>query len=318
MQEFGITNETMELADVKDQWYFDEDYQVWCLEDIVYTPKAKTPKFQRMSIFVPAAYMSAPGEVNEEGAMGDYTAKTAPVVFENNSAGYMQMPQTYLGGPRDMAPQYLEAGMVYVSCGSRGVESKDPEGVPDGKSPYCLIDLKMGIRFLRHNKANLPGDFDKMISVGWSAGGAMSSLLSVTGDHKDYDPYLEEEGAFMDESDSVYAAQIYCPIADLDHADLAYEWQYHNSKTSEDCPSGPPETMTPFKDALSSILSDDYIKYFNDLQLKNLETGEVLTLNEDGRSGSGYDYLMKILEESATKFLKKVDENSIDEITYTT
>ena len=88
MQPFPIpiVNKTMELADCKDNWSFDEEYQVWCLEDILYTPKATTPKFQRMSIFVPKPYMSAPGVIDLRGVMGKYTSATAPVVFENNSA----------------------------------------------------------------------------------------------------------------------------------------------------------------------------------------------------------------------------------------
>ncbi len=308
---FDMINDTLELTDIKDKWYFDEQYQVWCLEDVLYTMKATTPKFQRMSIFVPKAYMSAPGEICEDGEMDGYTAKTAPVIFENNSAGYMQMPQTYLGGPRDESLKYLQAGMVYVTCGSRGSESRDQNGNLCGKSPMNLIDLKMGIRFLRHNKGSLPGDFDRVISVGWSAGGAMSSLLALTGDHPDYDPYLEESGAFMDESDAVYAAQIYCPIVDLDHADLAYEWMFQADKQSEDSPAGPAEVMTPFKEAVSKKLMKAYIEYFNQLGVKNPETGEDLTFNEDGRSGSAYDYLMDKLDEAATKYLRKLDDGSL-------
>ena len=231
-----ILNETLELRDVQDKWFFDETYQVWCLEDILYTLKATTPKFQRMSIFVPKAYLNEDGTVNEAGTCGKFTAKSAPVVFENNSAGYMQMPHTWLGGPRDMAPQYLSRGMVYVTCGSRGRESRNQAGQRCGKSPSTLVDLKTGIRFLRHNKDVLPGDFEKMISVGWSAGGAMSSLLSVTGNNDSFRPYLEENGAFMDESDAVFAGQIYCPIVDLDHADIAYEWQFQNDPENESSP----------------------------------------------------------------------------------
>ena len=106
---FPITNKTMELADCRDAWFFDEKYNCWCLEDVLYTEKATTPKFQRLSIFVPKAYMSAPGVIDEVGTDGKFTAKTAPVIFENNSAGYMQMPHTWLGGPRDEAPKYLQA-----------------------------------------------------------------------------------------------------------------------------------------------------------------------------------------------------------------
>lgn len=38
----------------------------------------------------------------------------------------------------------------------------------------------------------------------------MSTLISVTGNSPLYTPYLEANGAFMDERDDVFAAQIYC------------------------------------------------------------------------------------------------------------
>lgn len=308
-----ILNTTLELADYLDKWFLDETYHCWCLEDILYTLKATTPKFQRMSIFVPETYLNADGTVNPDGICGSYTAKTAPVIFENNSAGYMQMPHTWLGGPRDEAPKYLQRGMVYVTCGSRGWESRNQKGELCGKSPWTLIDLKTGIRFLRHNVAVLPGDMGHMISVGWSAGGAMSALISVTGDHPDYLPYLEQNGAFMDESDAVYAGQIYCPICDLDHADLAYEWQFQNDSENEASHAGPAGTFTPFQAALSQKLAAAYIPYFNGLGLKNPETGEPLVLNEDGRSGSGYDYLMTQLEKSAADYLSRLDRGELAE-----
>lgn len=308
-----ILNSTLELADCQGKWFLDETYHCWCLEDILYTMKATTPKFQRMSIFVPEAYLNADGTINAEGVCGNYTAKNAPVVFENNSAGYMQMPHTWLGGPRDEGPKYLQRGMVYVTCGSRGRESRDQNGVLCGKSPWTLIDLKTGIRFLRHNAAVLPGDMSHMISVGWSAGGAMSTLVSVTGDHPDYLPYLEENGAFMDESDAVFAGQIYCPIIDLDHADLAYEWQFQNDPENEASPAGPAGTFTPFQAALSQKLAAKYVAYFNGLGLKHPATGESLTLNADGRSGSAYDYLMGCLEASATDYLSRLDRGELPE-----
>lgn len=306
-----VINHSMELYDSRDQWFFDEKREVWCLEDLLYTERATTPKFQRMSIFVPKPYLNADGTVNEEGVFGTFTAKTAPVVFENNAAGYMQMPHTWLGGPRDEAGKYLERGMVYVTCGCRGRESRDQEGRLCAKSPWTLVDLKTAIRFLRHNKAVLPGDFGKIISVGWSAGGAMSALLSVTGNNCGYDPYLKENGAFMDETDDVFGAQIYCPIIDLDHADLAYEWQFHADEENTDSPAGPHGFMTPFQKALSGELKDGYVRYFNSLGLKNPATGETLLLGEDGRSGSGYAYLMTLLEDSATEYLKRLDQGGL-------
>ena len=309
-----ITNQTMELADCRGQWFFDEGCRCWCLEDILYTEKATTPKFQRMSIFVPEAYLNADGTVAPEGEMGRFTTQTAPIIFENNSAGYMQMPHTWLGGPRDEAEKYLARGMVYVTCGCRGRESRDSQGKLCGKSPWALVDLKTGIRFLRHNAAVLPGDFSRIISVGWSAGGAMSSLVGITGDDSSYLPFLEQNGAFMDESDAVYAAQIYCPIVDLDHADLAYEWQFQRDTENESSPAGPAGVMTPFQEALSEKLSSAYVNYFNSLGLKHPDTGVPLILNGDsGRSGSGYDYLMSLLEDSATDYLTRLERGELPE-----
>lgn len=308
-----IINQTLELADCRGQWSFDETYRCWCLEDILYTQEATTPKFQRMSIFVPEAYLNADGTVAPEGKMGRFTARTAPVVFENNSAGYMQMPHTWLGGPRDEAGKYLARGMVYVTCGCRDRESRDSGGKLCGKSPWALVDLKTGIRFLRHNAAVLPGNFSRMISVGWSAGGAMSSLVGITGDDPRYFPFLEQNGAFMDQSDAVYAAQVYCPIVDLDHADLAYEWQFQNDPENESSPAGPAGVMTPFQAALSKKLAAIYVDYFNSLGLKHPVTGALLTLGEDGRSGSGYDYLMGLMEASAADYLSRLERGELPE-----
>jgi hypothetical protein len=271
---------------------------------------ATTPKFQRLSIFVPKEYMSAPGVIEPKGVHGKHTAATVPVIFENNSAGYMQMPHTYLGGPREFAQQYLEAGFVYVTCGNRGHESKGADGKYVGRSPINLIDLKTGIRFLRHNRQEIPGDLDTIISVGWSAGGAMSTLLGVTGDNENYKELLEANGAFMDESDAVFASQIYCPIIDLEHADLAYEWMFRADKENEASPAGPASVMDDFREALSGKLSDAYITYFNSLQLKRPDTGELLVLGPDGRSGSGYHYLMDKISESATIYLNKLKEGT--------
>ena len=195
------------MSQCQNSWFFDEKYSCWCLVDILYTPVAKVPDFQRMSIYVPASLMAPGGKVLD-------AAKSVPVVFENNAAGYMQMPHCWMDGPRCGAQKYLYGGFVYVTCGCRGRDSKDAEGNLVGKSPATLVDLKTAIRFLRHNRDWIPGDLQKIISVGTSAGGAMSSLLAVTGDHVDYLPYLKENGAFLEESDAVFAAQI-AAVGDL-------------------------------------------------------------------------------------------------------
>ena len=295
-----VTNRSMELRDCRDRWFFDETYGCWCLEDILYTEKAEVPRFQRLSVYAPKAYMNTDGTPDRGGTAAGYACATAPVVFVNNAAGYMQMPHTWLGGPRCNAQIYLERGMVYVTAGCRGRESRNEAGKAAGKSPATLVDLKTVVRFLRHNRDALPGDMEKIITVGTSAGGAMSSLLGSTGDNDHYLPLLEENGAFMDESDAVFASQCYCPIIDLDHADQAYEWCFGADKTCEDSPAGPAETMTPFQEALSAKLAAQYIDYVNSLGLRHPVTGKQLTFSPDGRSGSFYDYLMDCLSRSAS------------------
>lgn len=306
----------MNLSDCRDRWIYNQKYDCWYLENLVYTQKAVMPEFQRLSIFVPKAYLNADGTVRETGRVGPFTARTVPVVFENNASGYRQMPNTWLDGPRCCAGQYLEQGLVYVTCGCRGKDSVDAGGHMVGKSPATLVDFKTALRFLRHNRAALPGDWEKVISVGWSAGGAMSALLGVSGDHPAFDSYLKENGAFLEESDSVFAAQIYCPIIDLEHADMAYEWMFRADKTSEDSHSGPAETMTPFKEAVSQELFDQYITYFNSLNLRDPATGEALILNPDGRSGAAYDYLMSCLDASATDYLTRLAQGKLP-VSYT-
>ena len=308
----NITNATMELSDCRDRWSFNDRYDCWCLEDVVYSPAADVPAFQRLSVYAPRTYMNENGTVNRLGECCGYTAATAPVLFETNAAGYMQMPHKWLGGPRCDGEKYVRRGMIYVTAGCRGRESRNAAGEPVGKAPVTLIDTKMALRFLRHNRAALPGDWDKVISCGVSAGGAMSSLLGTTGDHPNYDEYLRAAGAFMDESDALFASQIYCPIIDLEHADLAYEWCFGADATCEDSVAGPAETMSPFKAALSMALSGRYIDYVNGLGLRHPATGEALTLGPDGRSGGFYDYLMDQLDRSATKFLRMKGDGAAD------
>lgn len=315
MENVYVVNGSAELSKCRGKWEYNETYECWCLEDILYTQESKAPRYQRMSIFVPATYM----EKAENGEIcitaenvEKYNAATAPVVFENNASGYSQMEHTWLGGPRNYAEQYLKRGMVYVSCGCRGRETKADDGTLIGKSPATLVDFKTAIRFLRHNKKEIPGNLDHIISVGWSAGGAMSSLLGCTGNSPLFENYLKENGAFMDETDDVYASQVYCPIIDLEHADLAYEWQYRTDIQVEPSPFSPGGELSGFQQALSGRLSDRFITYFNAMNLVSPETGETLVIEEDGRSGSGYEYMMKALEDSASVYLNKLAAGKLD------
>ena len=291
------------MMDFGKQWRFNAEHDCWCLENVPYTANPQAPEYQQLNIYAPRACMTPDGMPK---------AHDVPVVFENCAAGYMQMHQSKLGEPFCFADQYLRHGLVYISCGCRGRETVDANGVLVGKSPATLVDFKTAIRFLRHHAAAIPGDLNRIISVGCSAGGAMSALLGVTGDHPAYDEYLRANGAYMDESDAVFAAQIYCPIIDLEHADLAYEWCFAADKTCENSHAGPAETMSPFKEALSRQLAKQYIGYINSRNLRHPVTGEALKLGEGGRSGAFYDLLMANLSASATKYLRRLGDRAAE------
>lgn len=77
-QEIPVVNQTAELKDCRDKWTFDAPYGCWCLEDVLYTQKADVPKFQRLSIFVPEAYLNADGTPNSQGRFGRYTGRRRP------------------------------------------------------------------------------------------------------------------------------------------------------------------------------------------------------------------------------------------------
>ena len=92
-----------------------------------------------------------------------------------------------------------------------------------GRAPALIVDMKAVIRYLRHNRDVIPGDVEKIITSGTSAGGALSALTGATGNCEDYEPFFKAICA-ADERDDIFAANCYCPIHNLDNADTAYEW----------------------------------------------------------------------------------------------
>ena len=152
----------------------------------------------------------------------------------------------------------------------------------------------------------IPGNMERIISVGISAGGAMSTLLGCTGDGYEYDSELEKMGAVLDESDAIFGAQCYCPITDLDYADFAYEWMFEGKSDYTGMPFVGFEagTLSAFCQALSKKMGKRYIEYFNHMNLTHPVTGEHLLL-EAGKQGSGAAFLKEKLEQSAEKFIRK-------------
>ncbi len=131
-------------------------------------------------------------------------------------------------GKLDLA---LAAGYVVVLPGCRGRDNQAADGTYFGKAPAAIVDLKAAVRYVRHNAGILPGNPQWIVTTGVSAGGALSALLGASGNSKLYDAYFQELDA-ADAEDSVFASADFCPIADLDHADMAYEWMWGALPTS--------------------------------------------------------------------------------------
>jgi len=124
----------------------------------------------------------------------------------------------------------LSKGYVVAAPGARGRTLKDKNGAYTGKAPAAIVDLKAAVRYLYFNDEVMPGDANKIISNGTSAGGALSALLGASGNSQDYLPYLTELGA-ADTRDDIFAVSSYCPITNLENADSAYEWMYNGVNT---------------------------------------------------------------------------------------
>lgn len=170
-------------------------------------------------------------DILEGGSINGWNAQNAPIIFQNEcSAWKSSNPSTKPDA------SLLSSGYVVVVCGARGSEAgKNSITEADlSKSPITVVDLKAGVRFLRLNDSVIPGDKNKIISVGGSGGGQMSSILGASGNLEEYYPWLYEIGAagltFNDGkytstiSDSIYGCQCYCPITDIGNADIAYAW----------------------------------------------------------------------------------------------
>ena len=92
---------------------------------------------------------------------------------------------------QDASGRALSEGYVLVIPGSRGRTSTVQKGkktIYTGRAPKALLDLKAAIRYLRHFDSVIPGDAEKIITDGTSAGGAMSSLMGATGNNPAYKP----------------------------------------------------------------------------------------------------------------------------------
>jgi hypothetical protein len=297
-------------------WNYDAANDVYWQIGVQYSATPETKDYETLGIYVPGAYMTAKANgdgtytatINGEGTINGFNAKTAPMVFPVNTPGYsaQKAPTAY---SYDDLSSYLKAGFIYVQAGMRGRDNGyDANGklIYSGGAPWGVTDLKAAVRYVRYNKAVLPGDTDNIFVFGMSGGGAQSAVMGASGDSKLYYPYLESIGAAMYDakgqpiSDAISGVMAWCPITSLDYADEAYEWnlgQYVSTGTRAD---------TTWTSALSKDLAAAFAEYINRLGIQD-KNGKTLVLEKsaDGiyTSGGYYDYLRSTVEESLNNFL---------------
>lgn len=311
--------EFKDLAIDMSAWHHDDVNDVWWQTSLAYCKDPATKTYETLGIYVPGAYMEgeAKGDtytctIKQDAQVGQFTSATAPVVMPLNAAGFSAQaaPTTFL---YDGLAPYLSAGLIYVYAGFRGrsngydsSSTASGDGFFSGGAPWGIVDLKAAIRYLRYNKAALPGDMSRVFPFGHAAGGSLASILGSTGDSDLFSAYIKKIGAAThdadgeDVSDAVSGVACWCPVTGLGVADAAYEWsmgQYFSTDTRAE------GTWTGL---VSDDLASTYATYVNSLDLRD-DSGSQLTLDEtDGgiyTDGTYYDYLLTLVQDSLNQFL---------------
>ncbi|MEV7384761.1 MULTISPECIES: subtype B tannase [unclassified Streptomyces] len=194
-------------------------YHFWSAITYVTDPVDET--YQSLTVSVP---------VSIDGTTVDAT--DAPILFANSIGGYLPSSvSSATGVSNSLAQLAIAAGYVAVEPGARGRTLVDSSGDYYGTAPAAIVDLKAAVRYVRYNAGTIPGDTDKIVTAGTSAGGALSALLGASGASSLYDDDLTDLGA-ADADDTVYATGAWCPITDLENADGAYEWCWGSNELS--------------------------------------------------------------------------------------
>ena len=285
-------------------------------ENVVYVKNPVDKDYQNMNIYILEEYFN-------NSSIGNYNSNNAPIFFPNTVGGYMPGKADTVGLSRDgkanSLTYALSKGYVVAAPGVRGRTLTDSKGNYTGKAPAAIVDLKAAVRYLYLNDEIMPGDANKIISNGTSAGGALSALLGATGNSTDYLPYLKEIGA-ADTRDDIFAVSAYCPITNLENADSAYEWMYNGVNSYSRMEFTKSSSAKEYHDrslthsTIQGNLTEDEIKisnrlkalfpiYLNSLKLTD-DRGNLLTLDKNG-NGSFKTYLATIIRNSANKALKE-------------
>ena len=269
---------------------------------------------QYMNIYVPEEYFN-------NGTVNGYNTQTAPIFMPNAVGGYMpsqaMTPKVENGKPNSVL-YALSRGYVVASPATRGRTNKASDGNFIGKAPAVIVDLHAATAYLHANDSTMPGNANRIITNGTSAGGAVSLLQGATGNNSDFQPYLQALGAAT-AATNVYAVSAYAPITNLDAADMAYEWSYKGITSFNKVTMGqgelpqanvggntaPPQhtmqrvNLNADDVAYSNLLSEHFPEYVNNLQLHD-SMGRVLKLDKNG-NGTFKNYVKAFIIDAANK-----------------
>ena len=269
---------------------------------------------QYMNIYVPEEYFN-------NGTINGYNTQTAPIFMPNAVGGYMpsqaMTPKVENGKPNSVL-YALSRGYVVASPSTRGRTNKASDGNFIGKAPAVIVDLQAATAYLHANDSAMPGNANRIITNGTSAGGGVSLLQGATGNSSDFQPYLQALGAAT-AATNVYAVSAYAPITNLDAADMAYEWSYNGITSFNKVTMGqgelpqanvggnsaPPQrtmqrvNLNTDDLAYSKMLSEHFPDYVNNLQLRD-SLGRVLKLDKNG-NGTFKNYVKEFIVAAANK-----------------
>lgn len=194
----GEAETSLPLID-SSSWQYDKKDDVYYQLGVRYCTAPADARCGMLDIFVPGAYMdgTANGDgtytctVNTSGAVGEYTAQTAPIALPVKSLDSAMAPPTLYTS----YPDYMERGFIYVNAGCRGKDS--------GRAAQ-VADLKAAVRYLRYTASSIPGNTDSIFAADPQDKELLAELTEPS-DGDGYDALLREMGAVMGVSDAITA-----------------------------------------------------------------------------------------------------------------